>query len=155
MTMDRAATAAAGQESRQRWLSGLAKVDDAVFDALWRQIEERLPPHRTLRNPEIGLTMVRGRTGGTGEAFNIGEMTVTRASIRFDRGTIGHDYIAGRKPERAQRIALVDALFQENAALAAAALPSLEAAITGKRDDRARKAAATKVDFFTLVRGED
>ncbi|MCR9256801.1 MAG: phosphonate C-P lyase system protein PhnG [Alphaproteobacteria bacterium] len=155
MTLERAATAAAEQESRQRWLSRLAKVDDAAFDAIWRQLEERLPPHRTLRHPEIGLAMVRGRTGGTGEAFNLGEMTVTRASIRFDSGTIGHGYVAGRKPERAERIALIDALFQENAALANAALPSLEAAIAGKRDDRARKAAATKVDFFTLVRGED
>ena len=37
-----------------------------------------LPDHENLREPENGLVMVRGRTGGDGAPFNLGEATVSR-----------------------------------------------------------------------------
>ena len=84
---------------------------------------------------------------------------VLRGGQMFDAvlasGTVGHGYIAGRHPERAQRIAILDALFQQDTAFADRIVPTLEDAIDAARNQTARKAAATKVDFFTMVRGED
>jgi len=82
-------------------------------------------------------------------------MTVTRASVRLGNGTVGHGYVAGRKPERAERIAVLDALFQDAPDLAEKGVAVLNDAIAAARAETARKAAATKVDFFTLVRGEN
>lgn len=110
-----------------------------------------------LRTPEIGSVMVRGRAGGTGAAFNLGEMTVTRASLQLAGGTVGHGYIQGRSKPDAEAAALVDALMQTDRASAvrAAVLDPLAQEEHDRRATRARKAAATKVDFFTLARGED
>ncbi len=33
--------------------------------------------------PRPGMTLVRGRMGGTGSPFNLGEMTVTRCVVRL------------------------------------------------------------------------
>ena len=43
-----------------------------------------LPDYRVLRGPEAGLVMVRGRTGGGGAPFNLGEMTATRCTVRTE-----------------------------------------------------------------------
>ena len=66
-----------------------------------------------MRGPEIGLVMLRGRMGATGNAFNVGETTVTRCTVRLASGTEGHAYVQGRNGEHAKRAALCDALFQE------------------------------------------
>ena len=50
----------------------------------------------SIRAPEIGAVMVRGRVGGAGDAFNLGEMTVTRCSLRLACGAVGHGYVQGR-----------------------------------------------------------
>jgi alpha-D-ribose 1-methylphosphonate 5-triphosphate synthase subunit PhnG len=101
--------------------------------------------------------MVRGRTGGTGAPFNLGEMTVTRCSIRLPCGTVGHAWVQGRDKDHARRAALGDALMQtaEAARLQADILTPLADEAAEARATRAAKAAATKVEFFTLVRGED
>jgi alpha-D-ribose 1-methylphosphonate 5-triphosphate synthase subunit PhnG len=101
--------------------------------------------------------MVRGRAGGTGAPFNLGEMTVTRCALTLDTGEVGHAYIQGRRKGDAEAAALVDALMQtERAAdLRAKVLDPLAREQAQRRTDRAEKAAATKVDFFTMVRGED
>ena len=111
-----------------------------------------------LRAPEFGGVMVRGRAGGTGGAFNMGEMTITRCSLKLlDGGTVGHAYIQGRDKEKAQAAALVDALMQTGMAaeVEAQVLAPIRTHLDTQRRERAAKAAATKVDFFTLVRGED
>ena len=103
------------------------------------------------------MAVVRGRMGGTGSAFNLGEMTVTRCALRLATGEVGHGYVQGRDKAHAERAALVDALMQTDRAEAVQAQvldPLAEAALTAKAT-RAAKAAATKVDFFTMVRGED
>jgi alpha-D-ribose 1-methylphosphonate 5-triphosphate synthase subunit PhnG len=112
------------------------------------------PPHRRLRGPETGLVMVRGRAGGDGAPFNLGEMTVTRCSLRLEDGVVGHGYVAGRDARQAELAALVDALMQDPArrpALEAAVIAPLAAAQAARRDAQARRAAATRVEFFTMT----
>ncbi|MFC7397911.1 phosphonate C-P lyase system protein PhnG [Chelatococcus sp. GCM10030263] len=111
-----------------------------------------------LRRPQVGLVMVRGRAGGTGMVFNLGEMTVTRCSVRLADGTVGHGYVQGRDHRHAEIAAKLDALLQNDhrrEALLAGVIAPLSAAENERRLDRSRKAAATKVEFFTMVRGEN
>ncbi len=100
--------------------------------------------------------MVQGRAGAVGAAFNLGEVTVTRASVRLPCGTIGHALVQGRDTRKAERAALLDALLQteHEEQLQATVLAPLQAAEQEEAETRARRAAATKVDFFTMVRGE-
>jgi alpha-D-ribose 1-methylphosphonate 5-triphosphate synthase subunit PhnG len=138
---------------RKSWMATLAKAPPARLATLFPD----LPPHHVLRQPEIGAVMVRGRVGGTGAAFNLGEMTVTRASVRLETGEVGHAWVQGRDKAHALRAAAVDALMQTARAadLARQVLHPLETEAQTARATRAAKAAATKVDFFTMVRGED
>ncbi len=139
--------------ARKRWLAILAKTPHARLLALTEGLSA---PHEVLRAPEIGAVMVRGRAGGTGAAFNLGEMTVTRCSVRLAEGPVGHGYVQGRSKEAALRAALVDGMMQTavSSQLEAEVLKPLAAEAAARVRDRAEKAAATKVDFFTLVRGE-
>lgn len=142
--------------ARKEWLGLLAKSSAPEVAKLWLAME--LDPHHTiLRSPEIGGVMVRGRAGAVGAAFNLGEMTVARASVKLPDGTVGHGYVQGRDKEHALQAALVDALMQTDAAgaIEAGILAPLRAAMQARKTNRAAKAAATKVDFFTMVRGED
>jgi alpha-D-ribose 1-methylphosphonate 5-triphosphate synthase subunit PhnG len=116
-----------------------------------------LPPMRELRAPDVGLAMLRGRVGGDGSPFNIGEATVTRAAVQLEAGATGVSYMLGREPERARAAAILDALWQDEALRG-----TVELALTDVRrrlDDEvtqgAAKTEATKVNFFTMVRGED
>jgi alpha-D-ribose 1-methylphosphonate 5-triphosphate synthase subunit PhnG len=116
-----------------------------------------LPDHENLREPENGLVMVRGRIGGDGAPFNLGEATVSRAAVRLATGEVGFGYTIGRDWQKAQMIALCDALIQtiDHAdAVEARVLAPLRARIVSEQARRARETAATRVDFYTLVRGE-
>ncbi|MGP9822073.1 phosphonate C-P lyase system protein PhnG [Salinarimonas sp. NSM] len=108
-----------------------------------------------LRRPETGLVMLRGRMGGDGRPFNAGEATVTRAAVRLPSGEAGFAYHLGRDAARARKAAILDALFQARPQAVEAALAPVEARIAAERAGEARRVAATKVDFFTMVRGED
>lgn len=144
---------AASPLSRKAWMATLAKAAPARLAAL----VPALPPHSILRQPEIGAVMVRGRVGSTGAPFNLGEMTVTRASVRLETGEVGHAWVQGRDKAHALRAATVDALMQTGQAadLTARVLQPLAAEAAAAQASRAARAAGTKVDFFTLVRGED
>jgi alpha-D-ribose 1-methylphosphonate 5-triphosphate synthase subunit PhnG len=116
-----------------------------------------LPDHEQLREPENGLVMVRGRIGGDGAAFNLGEATVSRAAVRLSTGEVGFGYTLGRDREKARMIALCDAMVQSVAfadVVETKVIAPLRAAILAKRNRKAAEAAATRVDFYTLVRGE-
>jgi len=142
-------------EARRHWLGLLARAPEDRAAALLA--ETGIAPSFTwLRRPEVGTVMVRGRAGATGQPFNLSEMTVTRAALKLDCGTVGHGHVAGRSKSSAQAAALVDALMQTDQAdaLRRAVLSPLEAEETARRSARAEKAAATKVDFYTMVRGE-
>ncbi|TEA77279.1 phosphonate C-P lyase system protein PhnG [Allopusillimonas ginsengisoli] len=139
---------------RQRWMQILSRAG-ASLEA--HSVALRAHGHRYVRTPETGMVMVRGRMGGDGASFNLGEMTVTRCVVQLDDGTTGHSYIAGRSHLRAELAALADALLQ-----GAQAQYWQEALIAPLRTEqqtlaakRAMEAAGTQVDFTTLVRGED
>lgn len=115
------------------------------------------PAFTDVRKPEVGLVMLRGRIGGDGSPFNLGEATVARAAVRLSTGEVGHSYSLGRDLVRARLAAVLDALWLrgDHAALETAFAAPLEARLERERADRAAATAATRVDFFTLVRGED
>jgi alpha-D-ribose 1-methylphosphonate 5-triphosphate synthase subunit PhnG len=116
-----------------------------------------LPAHENLREPENGLVMVRGRIGGDGAPFNLGEATISRAAVRLATGEVGFGYVLGRDRQKARMIALCDALVQSNEfaeAVETKVLAPLRAAMISERNRKAAETAATRVDFCTLVRGE-
>jgi alpha-D-ribose 1-methylphosphonate 5-triphosphate synthase subunit PhnG len=141
------------ETDRKDWMGLLARAKPARLAELFPD----LPEHSLLRAPEVGAVMVRGRIGGDGDAFNLGEMTVTRCSLAVAGGAVGHAHVQGRDKGHALRAAVLDALLQspEGAALRAGVLAPLRAEEAARRAARAAKAAATRVEFFTLVRGED
>lgn len=116
-----------------------------------------IPAHEIARQPENGLVMVRGRIGGDGAPFNLGEASVSRAAIRLSSGEVGFGYVLGRDSEKARLIALCDALIQ-NDMLATEVeqkiIVPLRNELKAVRAKRAAETAATRVDFYTLVRGE-
>jgi alpha-D-ribose 1-methylphosphonate 5-triphosphate synthase subunit PhnG len=117
----------------------------------------KLPAHENLREAENGLVMVRGRIGGDGAPFNVGEATVSRAAVRLATGEVGFGYTLGRDREKARMIALCDALVQSDAFAAeveAKVIAPLRAAMLAARSRKAAETAATRVDFYTMVRGE-
>lgn len=138
--------------NRKGWMSVLAKAPPARLAELMPQMPEVV----VLRAPEVGSVMVRGRVGGTGAPFNLGEITVTRCSLRLE-GAVGHAWVQGRDKAHAMRAAAVDALMQTDRAEATRAgiLEPLTTEAGAANAIRAAKAAATKVEFFTMVRGED
>lgn len=141
---------------RQAWLSTMAQAPADRLIALCQSAGVEVP-HSVLRAPEIGTVMVRGRAGAVGAAFNLGEMTVTRASVRLtESGAVGHGYVQGRSHEAATYAALVDALCQtdQGSALIASVITPLRAEKAAREGARAVRAAGTKVEFFTMVRGE-
>lgn len=140
--------------TRQRWMAVLARATQGEIDALL-QPAGPLPPHEVLKAPETGTVMVEGRAGGAGRRFNLGEATVTRCVVRLDGGAMGFSYALGRDARKARLAAIADAMLQKEAA--AGPLRSGVAVLAERqraaRELASRKAAATKVDFFTLVRG--
>ena len=139
--------------ARRRWMGVLARASRAEIAALLATAPP-LPPHRRLRGPETGLVMARGRQGGDGAPFNLGEMTVTRCTVRLDDGTLGHAYAAGRDAGQAELAAVLDAALQDparQAALLAAVVAPLAAAQAASAARAAARAAATRVQFFTMA----
>ena len=117
-----------------------------------------LPRHEAVRSPENGMVMVRGRIGGDGAPFNCGEATVSRAAVRLESGEMGYGYVLGRDRAKAYLIAVCDALVQREksrAALERHVLAPIRSRLGRERKADAERVAATKVEFFTLVRGED
>lgn len=142
--------------ARRRWIAVLAR---ASADSLWEILDSLPEPPRytLLRPPEVGAIMLEARAGGAGRRFNLGEATATRCTVRLADGTAGVSYALGRDVRRAEAAAVLDALLQQPASgpeLMRSAIEPLAKAQANARELASRKAAATKVDFFTLVRGE-
>lgn len=141
--------------ARQRWIGVLAR---AVGDELSRHESAlRDAEYQLIRAPEIGMTLVRGRMGGTGAPFNVGEMSVTRCVVRLADGRTGYSYLAGRDKPRAELAALADAHLQgpQQQHWLAQLIEPLAQAQARRRAGKDAETAASKVEFFTLVRGED
>jgi alpha-D-ribose 1-methylphosphonate 5-triphosphate synthase subunit PhnG len=143
------------QAQRKAAMAVLAHCDAAEIAGHLDAIT--VPAYENLREPESGLVMVRGRVGGDGAPFNLGEATVSRAAVRLATGEVGFGYALGRDRQKARMIALCDALVQSNEfadAVETNVLAPLRAAMISERDRGAAETAATRVDFYTLVRGE-
>jgi alpha-D-ribose 1-methylphosphonate 5-triphosphate synthase subunit PhnG len=153
---DRAAREPDPHAGRKAWMSLLAQAAPARLQTALADLGDA-PDHDWLRRPERGAVMVRGRAGGTGAAFNLGEMSVTRCALALACGTVGHAYVPGRDAGHATRAALCDALLQTGRAaqVEAQILAPLRAAAAADAAAKAAKADGTRVDFFTMVRGED
>jgi alpha-D-ribose 1-methylphosphonate 5-triphosphate synthase subunit PhnG len=133
----------------------LARADE--LEMRWRALGVA-PGYTILRRPEVGLVMVRGRAGGTGLRFNVGECVATRCSVQLADGTLGHAWVRGRALRHAEIAAVLDALLQDERrrpAIESGVIGALEAARESRRRAAAGRAAETRVDFFTMVRGGD
>lgn len=137
-------------------MSVLARAPIAEIERLWRRLDVS-PRWTLLRAPETGAVMVRGRAGGCGGRFNLGEMTVTHCAVRLDDGAVGLSYVAGRSARHAELAAALDAVLQDperGQAIEAQVIAPLRTLLAENAELASRRAAATKVEFFTLVRGE-
>ncbi|NYT57529.1 phosphonate C-P lyase system protein PhnG [Alcaligenaceae bacterium] len=139
---------------RQQWMRVLARAGAQLsrYDDALRQHE-----YRYIRPAEIGMVMVRGRAGASGAAFNLGEMTVTRCVVQLADGRHGYGYVAGRSKSHAQLAALADAHLQgeQQDYWMASLIEPLQSEQMAERASKEAQSAATKVDFVTMVRGED
>ena len=147
------APADAAIAARQHWMAVLARASEMQLRACLAGMPP-LPDYVVLRGPEAGLVMLRGRAGGTGGRFNMGEMTVTRCTVRSAGGQVGHAYVTGRDAAQAELAARLDAALQDEAmhdALQAAVIGPLASAQAAAREVTQRKAAATRVQFFTMA----
>ncbi|WP_075291803.1 phosphonate C-P lyase system protein PhnG [Pararhizobium arenae] len=144
------------QNARKRMISLLAKATRQELETELLTLDAT-PSHDVVRGPETGLVMVRGKIGGGGAPFNLGEATVSRATIQLASGEVGHGQVLGTDGRKALLAALFDALGQEerHASSVAAFVDRVEARISNEDRKRAEQTAATRVDFFTMVRGDD
>jgi len=138
---------------RKAWMALLARASEDALETGLAALP--VPAFKWLRRPETGLYMVRGRVGGTGNAFNLGEMTVTRCTLRLDNGCSGVAYVHGRSHRHAELAALADAMMQSGEtapAVRAGLLEPIGRQIDQARQEMARKAQSTRVEFFTVAR---
>lgn len=140
---------------RKAALDVLAGAPARELAAVWDAWTDK-PDFTRVRGPEVGLVMVRGRAGGGGAPFNLGEASVSRASVRIVTGQLGHGYCLGRDLAKAEVIAVIDALWQRWPEAVEAEIVAPLQALARKTDQQRRdETAATRVDFFTMVRGDN
>lgn len=146
------------KEERRYLMSVLAQADTKSLLRKWQSLELN-PECNLLRGPEVGLISTRGCIGGGGDVFNFGEATITRASVELtESGAVGHAVVLGRAPQKAKLVAIIDALAQDEThqtRLKDELIFPLVEEQKQKDERHAAETAATKVDFFTLVRGDD
>lgn len=144
-------------KSRKRRFAILSQAPNKVFANLWSAMGLD-PEFEILRGPETGLVSLRGRIGGGGAPFPFGDATATRATVKLKDGRIGHSALLGRNAPRVTIAAVVDALCLNSAdeeRIEREFIAPLADAISQHDKKMSAQAAATKVDFFTMVRGED
>jgi alpha-D-ribose 1-methylphosphonate 5-triphosphate synthase subunit PhnG len=145
---------------RQKRQENMAVLASSSADEIGRHIRtiEPIPAHEDVRVAASGLVMLRGRIGGDGAPFNFGEATVTRAAVRLASSEVGFGYVLGRDRAKARLVALCDALIQHEAyrdRVECHVVAPIRERLHAERRLKAEQVAATKVNFFTLVRGED
>lgn len=141
--------------ARKKWIRVLARTDSAALKEAIDSVGGARNAD-TLKPAEIGTVMIEGRAGGEGRRFNLGEAAVTRCVVRVG-DAIGVSYALGRDRQRARLAAIADALMQDatlRPQLEERLIAPAERAQQAAREKASRKAAATKVEFFTLVRGD-
>ena len=143
--------------TRQRWMRVLAHSQPAALRDRMNALS-LTPDYDTIRAPEIGLVQIQARMGGTGQRFFTGDAPLTRAAIRLNSGTLGYSYVLGRDKAHAERCAVIDALLQEQPyfqTLMETLIAPLEADRAARIAARQAEVNTSRVDFFTLVRGDN
>ncbi len=143
---------------RAQWMAVLARAPLSLLEPALGAHAGAAP--QWLRAPETGLMMVQARAGGTGERFNLGEVTVTRCALRLagqprQDAAVGVAYVLGRSHRHAQLAAVADALLQDpkqQAALNAQLLAPVRDHLERERARRQARAMSSKVEFFTVAR---
>ena len=144
-------------ERRRERLAVLARTEALEINRLWEKLGIDVN-FRRLKGPVSGLIALHGRIGGGGDPFQFGEATLSRAVIELETGEIGYGQALGRDLAKVERCAVIDALAQnpEHAhQIETELIAPLRDQLIEADDSAREKVAATKVDFFTLVRGED
>lgn len=142
--------------SRAQWMSSLAQANAAELAIAMQAFEPPADSITWLRPAQTGLYMLRGRIGGTGPQFNFGEVSVTRCSVQIAE-RIGHAWVRGGNTRHAELAACADALMQDvdqRPHLQAHVVEPLRQSLVRRRETLSRQAAASKVEFFTVVRGD-
>lgn len=149
--------------TRPEWMALLARSPLQLLERAISPLQSQLTL-QWLRQPETGLYMLQGRAGGTGARFNLGEVTVTRCTLRCSTpeaaDSVGVAYVLGRTHRHVQLAAIADALLQtpqHHATLSQQLLEPIRSYLRAQQAERQKRAHATKVDFFTVAReaGED
>jgi alpha-D-ribose 1-methylphosphonate 5-triphosphate synthase subunit PhnG len=143
-------------KERQHWMTILAKADPVRLEHMVGRLDVSID-YRFVRAPETGMVMVRARAGGSGQQFNFGETTVTRCTLATDEGYSGHAYVMGRSHRHAELAALMDAFLNNpdtHDIVMDCVIHPLEMERKAQKKQQASETAATKVDFFTMVRGQ-
>lgn len=143
--------------ARQQWMATLAMANTDEL-LLCSKTLVRKESFEDIRSAEVGLAQVRGRMGGTGSAFNLGDMTISRCVLRSSEGIYGYSYVSGRSKIHAQRAAELDAMLQSanhHDEVMKVVIQTLLDQQQFKDRNRREKTESTRVNFFTLVRGED
>ena len=142
---------------RQAWLAVLARASRIELEAKLELANESLLTLQRVRPAEVGMLMLRGRVGGTGNPFNLGEASVVRCTVRLGNRPLGVAYALGRDKRRAELAAVFDALLQDpqhHDDLQSKLIEPLATAQSQARDQLQGEVATSKVEFFTLVRGD-
>jgi alpha-D-ribose 1-methylphosphonate 5-triphosphate synthase subunit PhnG len=142
---------------RKHWMGVLAKSLNQELEQAWEKLEPK-PEFTFLREPEMGLVMVRARAGNTGQRFHLGEMAMTRCVVMLRNGIAGHSFVAGRCPRKSELAAIFDALLQDPIRHDEIADSLIQTLVRTQAERKAKKlseSGATKVEFFTMIRGED
>ncbi len=145
-------------QQRKTWMSVLARAAFSDLQTQWATLDLPLPIFQVIRPAEIGLAQVRARMGGGGRQFNMGDVTLTRAVVKLDSGEMGYSYLQGRNKQHAELAAVIDGLMQTSEyqeRLTRELITPLAALKAEQEQLRQQQVASSKVDFFTLVRGED
>ncbi len=145
------------QMERKRVAALLARATVQELETVWSR-QDASPQTENVRGPETGLVMVKGRIGGGGAPFNLGETTVTRATVKLASGTVGHAHVLGTGRKKAWYAAVFDAMWQEGQTrgfIETELLSPIEKRLREEKERKTKETAATRVDFFTMVRGED
>lgn len=157
--MEPSPTESISGEARAGWISTLSTSDPDLLETLWRKLweitPEGTPKYRVIRPSEHGLVMVRGKSGGSGRRFNLGEMTLTRCTVQLVDDVAGTGYVQGRNKQHAERAAVIDALMQSPRWSETLDREVIQPLVQSKQEQKletAKKIAATKVDFFTMTR---
>ncbi len=134
----------------------LAEAEVQELESAFERLEKPFTSTFLIK-PETGMVMVQGKADGTGTPFCIGEMTVTRCMVQIMDQIQGYAMVPGSDHDHARLAALFDALLQVPAfhdSLMATLIRNLETKESQKRQALAGDVADTRVEFFTLTRGE-